>query len=122
MEAHEPAFNELGKQGEAKINEAFQEYFDYMEEVGKHNEHYFKNLADKYGEDAFMDLFEDCSFSQKIEVVSNVSFRQPDYKAGEEYPCDVYVDQWTVGTEGDSYEGYLYIPYDEVFYKIFYSL
>ena len=89
-----------------QMTEAMDQYFDYMEEVRKHNEPLFQKLSDKYGEDAFMELFEDCSFSNKIEVVTNVSFREPTYKAGDEYPCDVYVDQWTVGTEGDSWEGF----------------
>ena len=114
--------DEMERIADAKVEAGYQEYLDWVEEVGKHNEPFFQKLSDKYGKDAFEDLFEDCGFSQKIEVVTEVPMEKPDYRAGEDYPCDVYVDQWSVGIEGDTWEGYLYIPYENVFFKIFYNI
>lgn len=89
-----------------QIDKAYESFRKWEEELFNHN---FKIIQELDCGDDFQDLIGFCTITNKMEWV-----QEPKIKP--EYNPDVYgkltlthVDQWSVGIEGDSFEGFMYV-------------
>lgn len=103
------------------------EYAEAMEEIAKHERavcDHNNSLVRSLGKSAhkdFKNLIDCCDVTGKIEFVDKPNgSNQSDDDSG--IFTNTHVDQWSVGIEGDSYEGFIYtqIP-DKRWLKIPYS-
>ena len=102
-----------------QYSEAMQSLIDYEKEVFEHNKDILKGID---CED-FKEMLDCCRITEKIEWSD-----APNFKA-ENNPdvCGIftleYVDERSIGMEGDSYEGFMYIRVDgyDKYLKVPYS-
>lgn len=90
---------------EEQIRKVYDDLAKYEKEVFDHN----TNIINSFGKTAskhFKNLLDFCNVTEKIEMVDKPNGD----KQNESYGMfkNVHVDQWSFGTEGDSYEGYIY--------------
>lgn len=103
---------------QAKISKAYDELIAWEKEVDNHN----ASLISRLGKNArihFKELMDYCNITGKIEVVNKPSGDNQKERYG---PFKkVYVQQWSVGMEGDSFAGDIYAKTDIGWLKIPYS-
>ena len=87
--------------------DAMESLMKWESEIKSHNEEILKGID--YRSKDFMQLVEYCRITGKMQWVE-----KPTFKA--EYDPDVYgvfkleyVDQWSIGDSGDSFEGFMYV-------------
>ena len=81
----------------------------YDEECTKHNKAILKQIATKLGNKAiadFKNLLDFANVRDKLEIVSKPDGENQNEECG--VFTEVRVDQWSVGMEGDSFEGFIY--------------
>jgi hypothetical protein len=103
-------------------DEQIQKVYDDLAIYEKGILDYNNNLINSFGKTAkkhFKDLLEYCNVTDKITLVDKPNGD----KQNECYGMfqDIHVDQWTVGTEGDSYAGFIYANAKGQWIKIPYS-
>lgn len=131
MEEHHPAacINEIinkyldNQDYEAKV---WQEIADYDEEVWRHNQRLLraiKGVKGKTFHKYLLEIIKSCDrLRDKMEIDSQPNGTWNDEKYGRTIK-GIWVDQWSVGMEGDSFEGYLWVQLKENKYlKISYSM
>lgn len=95
----------------------------YDEECNKHNKEIMEQVTAKVGNKALEDfkgLLDFAGVTGKIEIVSKPDGDNQDESCG--VFTEVWVDQWSVGMEGDSFEGFIYGKFsDTEWLKIPYS-
>lgn len=104
-------------------NDAYNSLIEWEKEIQDHNENILRSIKHDPRNFKFL-LDEGCTtITDKMEWVE-----EPDFEP--EYSPDVYgvftlthVDQWSVGLEGDSFEGFMYVKVEghEKWLKIPYS-
>jgi len=89
--------------------ECYEDMAKYESEVSEHNKTLIKSIG-KYANRHFKNLLDYCDVTGKIEVVD----KPYGSNQNEKYGCfkEVWVHQWSVGWEGDSFEGYIYAKFD----------
>lgn len=101
-------------------DKAFAELIAWENEIHEHNKNIIAELNIPYKE--MVILMNGCKFSsyERISIVDkpNGTLQEND----SDYFKKVWVDQWSVGMEGDSYEGHIYAYIDDKkWLKISYS-
>jgi hypothetical protein len=103
------------------IDEGFNRLIEWEKEFETHNEAILNSIEHK--PEDFEELLEGARITDKIEWAKSPSFK-PQYNP-DKYGIFTlkYVDQWSVGMEGDSFEGYMYVEVEgyEKLLKIPYS-
>lgn len=93
-----------------KIDENYRDaYQQHEKEVLNHNIDLLKNL--RIEKDVILKLTEDCHIYEKMEIVP-VPFGD-DQDESDQYFKAIYIDQWSVGDSGDSFEGHIYAKIEE---------
>ncbi len=93
------------KTEEQHINEAFESLAKYELEIIEFND----NLIKSFGKSAISDfkkLITDCRITSKIEFVDKPTGKNKVSDCG--IFTNIFVDEWNIGVEGDSWEGYIY--------------
>lgn len=87
------------------IEKAYADLAKYEKEICDHNDSLIKSFG-KTARKHFIDLLNFCNVTKKIELVDKPNGD----KQNESYGMfkNIHVDQWSVGMEGDSYEGFIY--------------
>ncbi len=88
-----------------EIDKAYAEMDAYLKGIAEHNEQFLKKLGKRAQKD-FVELIESCNVTEKIKFVDTPKGRDNNENFG--IFKNVHVDEWSTGTEGDSYEGYIY--------------
>lgn len=87
---------------------AYEQLTKWEEEVANSNE----TLLIRYNvpDSAMLLLMEDCEYShhEKIEIVDVPAGEDQTSYENNPYFDEIWVDQWSVGMSGDSYEGHIY--------------
>lgn len=97
---------------EIAMEAGMQEYFDGLAEVDKRNNRILKAVKSVKGKSFYkhlINLIKDASPTEwhEWEIVKEpCGDKQAENGFGREIKC-IWVDQWSVGTEGDSFEGYI---------------
>lgn len=95
----------------------------YDEECNKHNKEIMEQVTAKVGDEAledFKELLDFANVTDKLEIVSKPDGDNQNESCG--VFTEVWVDQWSVGMEGDSFEGFIYGKFaDMEWLKIPYS-
>ena len=81
----------------------------YDEECNKHNKEIMEQVTAKVGNEALADfkkLLDFAAVTTKLEIVSKPDGDNQHESCG--VFTEVWVDQWSVGMEGDSFEGFIY--------------
>ena len=81
----------------------------YDEECNKHNKEVMEQVIAKVGNKALADfkkLLDFADVTGKLEIVSKPAGDNQNESCG--VFTEVWVDQWSVGMEGDSFEGFIY--------------
>ena len=87
-------------------------------EVFFHNREFLSHFSQLELED-FKDLIYGCEVTDKIKIVDEPNGDCQNEDCG--IFKNVYVDQWSVGIEGDSYEGFIYANVKSKWIKVPYS-
>lgn len=97
---------------------AYNSLIEYENEIIEYNDNLINSFS-KTAEKHFKALINDCDVTGKIEFTD----KPKGTKLNEKYGIfkDIYVDQWTVGMEGDSFEGFIYANVKDQWIKIPYS-
>ncbi len=102
-----------------QIDKVYAELAAYDKEVREHNEKLISEIGVTAAED-FKDLTDDIHVHEKMEIVDKPSGTNNDESFG--VFTEVFVDQWSVGMEWDSFEGFLYARFaEDKWLKIRYS-
>jgi hypothetical protein len=102
-----------------KMDEIIRKVYDdlavYEKDIYNHNNNLIKSFGEKAEKD-FIDLLDFCRINGKIELVNSPMGD----KQSENYGIfkNIHVDQWSVGMEGDSYEGFIYANVKRQWIKI----
>ena len=88
-----------------QIDEAYRQLAEYEKEVADHNNQIIESLG--CGED-LGDALDFCNLSGKIEWCDKPKFKPLEVKEVFGKLTVTHINQWSVGLEGDSYEGYIY--------------
>jgi hypothetical protein len=91
----------------------YKELSEYNAEVAKHNDDIIKSFGEKAKKD-FDRLTDCCEISEKITIVDNPKGDKQNNGFG--IFKDVYIDQRSIGLEGDSFEGEIYTKVKDVWY------
>jgi hypothetical protein len=100
------------------IRKVYEDLAAYEKEICDHNYNLIRSFGKKADED-FKNMLDFCRVTEKIEFVNTpIGDKQT-----ENYGIfkNIYVDQWSVGTEGDCYEGFIYARVKDRWIKIPYS-
>lgn len=94
---------------EKQWEEAMDALFEYRDEIDTHNSNILLQVNAKASD--FEKLVEDVKISGKMEIVNEPQ----GYNQDETYESfqQVYVDQWSVGMSGDTFEGTIYAQLEE---------
>lgn len=91
----------------------WQDMADYQEECYRHNDRLLRSIKSVKGRTFYkhlLQLIKDCDrVDDKMEIVKEPNGewqRETDY--GKSIP-GIWCDQWSTGTEGDSYDGYVWV-------------
>jgi hypothetical protein len=106
--------------------EAWREMADYEHEVWRHNQRILRAIKSVKGKTFykyFLEIIKSCDRVKDVfEIVSEPCGVWTEEKYGRTIG-GVWVDQWSVGMEGDSFEGYVWVQLKEnKFLKISYSM
>jgi len=101
-----------------QIKKVYDELVEQYKEISDHN----TTLINSFGKTAskhFKDLLDFCDVTDKIELVDKPNGD----KQNESYGIfkNVHVDQWSTGTEGDSFGGFIYANVKGQWIKVPYS-
>jgi hypothetical protein len=99
----------VSEQQQAEWDEVFRHLSEYENEIFEYNMALLKKLCSSAIKN-FKELMDCCSITNKIEIVDAPKGK---FQKREKYGVfkKVYVDQWSVGMEGDSFEGFVYTNY-----------
>lgn len=88
-----------------QYDEAMQSMIDWEKEIDDHNNEILKD----FNQDDLKELFIDIRITDKIQWVDKPTFK-PEYNP-DKYGIftQEFVNQWSIGDSGDSYEGFLYL-------------
>lgn len=92
-----------------QCKEAFDALDKYYSEITDHNDSVLKELG--IPEEDFVNLLDDSNVTDKISLVENPQGSSNHAQFG--VFKAVWVDQWSVGMEGDSFEGFIYAKLEE---------
>lgn len=101
-----------------QIKKVYDDLAECEYQINEHN----NKIINSFGNHAmkhFINMLEYCNVTEKIELVDKPNGD----KQNESYGMfkNVHVDQWTVGTEGDSFAGYIYANVKGQWIKVPYS-
>ena len=94
---------------------AIQDIQAYQEECDKHNKKIMAQVIAKVGNKAFSDfkkLLDFATVNDKLDIVSEPEGDNQNESCG--VFTEVWIDQWSVGMEGDSFEGFIYGKFDNM--------
>lgn len=105
---------------EEYIEKVYKELAEWEQEVYEHNKQLINSIS-KTAWKHYLRVIEYCRVDVKIEIVDTPKGTlQTNEKHGPF--LKIYVDQWGVGMEGDSFEGHIYAKYQpDKWLKIRYS-
>lgn len=94
---------------EQQMNDAYAEIAKAEKEDNEYNDKLLKEIGASWKD--FKSLLDGSYHYGKIEIVNNPNGTDQDEKVG--IFKQIFVDQWTTGTEGDSFAGYIYARFDK---------
>lgn len=119
------------EQSSQMYEEVYKPMDDYEKEIGRSNQRLIKAIRKSKGktftknlQNCLKDLADGCCHTaqMKYELVRQVTGEFQKEPWGREIK-GVWVEQWTVGMDGDSFEGYMYVQIDSKrFLKVNYSM
>lgn len=86
------------------------------QEISQKNELLLNSILDETTKNDFVDLMEFCCINGEIEFVTEPSGDKQNEDCG--IFKDVHIDQWSVGMEGDSFNGFIYASVANKWIKI----
>lgn len=90
-------------------NEAFEAKVNYENEIISHNSQLLANIGAPQNEIDY--LINDASVSGKMQI-----FDEPtgdNQNEHYDFFSNIFIDQWTLGIEGDSYGGFIYAEFQD---------
>lgn len=95
---------------EEQYDEAYSSLIKYEQDIIDHNNKFIeKHEIEK---EDLIEVLDNCDLSGKMEIVEEPKGEYQKIKYSHWYN-KLFVDQWSIGTEGDSYEGYIYVELDD---------